>query len=326
MRKIILSKCAIAIIIVSNLVVANQAVAQGQVKTKIEKYSWTMGHKPDKTVIFSKPDKGAPLKLNFFLPAENENVKNKGCIILFFGGGWNGGDPSQFYGYSKYFASRGLVAISAQYRTMKSHKASPRNCVEDGREAIRYIRSHAKELGIDPDKIIVGGGSAGGHVAAACAMCPKVDAAPGSEVSSVPNALMLFNPVYDNGPGGYGHERVKAYWQEISPMENIVADLPPSISFFGSRDAHISVAVIDKFQERMEDVGNQSETHVYKGQTHGFFHISKGGRKMFEDVLTKADAFLVKNDYITGKDDVSEWTEKSITALLKNTKKSDKAN
>ncbi len=316
MRKKFLSKCTIAIIIISNL-----AVAQGKVKTKIEKYSWTIGHKPDKTVHFSEPDKGVPLKLDFFLPADDENVKNKGCIILFFGGGWNGGDTSQFYGYSEYFASRGLVAISAQYRTMRSHKAGPRNCVEDGREAIRYIRSHAEELGIDPNKIVVGGGSAGGHVAAACAMCPKVDADPKNEVSSIPNALMLFNPVYDNGPEGYGHERVKNYWQEISPMENIVADLPASISFFGSKDGLISVTQINKFQEKMVAAGNQSETHIYQGQKHGFFHISKGGRKMFEDVLKKADAFLVKNGYITGKDNVIEWTEKSITALLENTKK-----
>ena len=62
----------------------------------------------------------------------------------------------------------------------------------------------------------------------------------------------------------------------------------------------------------MEAAGNQCATHIYEGQAHGFFHISKGGRKMFEDVLTKADAFLVKNGYLTGADTVLAWTAKSI--------------
>ena len=286
-------------------------------KSPIEKHSWTLGYQPDKTVEFSQPAEGSPLKLDFFLPSDHKAGANKGCIILFFGGGWSSGDPSQFYGYGKYFASRGLVAISAQYRTKKSHQASPRNCVEDGKAAIRYVRSRAKELGINPDKIVVGGGSAGGHVAAACAMCPKIDATPESQVSALPNALILFNPVYDNGPSGFGHERVAAYWKEISPMHNIRADLPPTISFFGDNDKHAPLATINTFQKKMKDAGNQSETYIYKGQTHGFFHISKGGRKMFEDVLTKADAFLVKNEFMNGNDHVLEWTKKTIENLPK---------
>lgn len=298
--------------------------AEAKSKSRIEKHSWTLGYQPDEAIIYSQPAEGAPLKLNLFFPADYKASEKHGCIILFFGGGWSGGEPSQFYGYSKYFASRGLVAISAQYRTKKSHKASPVNCVEDGKAAIRYVRAHAEALGIDPNKIIVGGGSAGGHVAAACAMCPKIDASPDSEISCLPNALMLFNPVYDNGPGGYGHERVTAYWEDISPMHNICADLPPSIAFFGDNDKHVPVAAINAFQQKMEDAGNQSETHIYEGQTHGFFHINKGGRGMFEDVLTKADAFLVKNEFLTGNDHVLEWTEESIANLPEKSRKDEK--
>jgi len=126
-----------------------------------------------------------------FVPENYTASAQLPCIVLFFGGGWNGGDPSQFYAYSKYLASRGMVAISAQYRTKKQN-AIPRNCVEDGREAVRYVRKNAAELGINPDQIAVGGGSAGGHVAAAVAMCPKIDINPSDAVSSIPNALLLF--------------------------------------------------------------------------------------------------------------------------------------
>jgi acetyl esterase/lipase len=287
----------------------------------VEKHPWDLGYAPDKTVDFFKPEEGSPLKLDMFFPDDHTPSKKTSCIIFFFGGGWSGGDTRQFYGYGKYMASRGLVAVSAQYRTRKSHNAIPRQCVEDGKEAIRYIRRHAEELGIDPNKIIAGGGSAGGHVAAACGLCPKIDSDPGSPISCQPNALVLFNPVYDNGPEGYGHSRVTEYWEDISPFHNVRTELPPAIVFFGSKDRHVPVATINAFQKRMTDAGNACETHVYEGQIHGFFHISKGGRGMFEDVLTKADVFLVKHGFLSGDDKVSAWTANAINRLERKGKK-----
>ncbi|MEI7947594.1 MAG: alpha/beta hydrolase [bacterium] len=277
-----------------------------------EKYNWALGFKPDKSIQFYQPEKGEPLKLDIFFPEKHTPADKRGCIVFFFGGGWTSGSTEQFYGYSKYLSSRGLVAISAQYRTRGSHKVAPRECVEDGKRAIRYVREHAKELGVDPDKIIASGGSAGGHVAAACAMCPKIDATPDPTVSCSPNALVLFNPVYDNGPEGYGHKTVTEYWKDISPLHNIRKGQPPAIVFFGSNDACVPVATVKAFEKQMVEAGNTCETHIYEGEAHGFFHISKGGRKMFEDVLVKADAFLVKHGYLTGTNTVAEWTAKAI--------------
>jgi len=151
-----------------------------------EKYSWTLGYNPDKTIQFSQPENGKPLRLDLFLPDHHTPADKRGCIVFFFGGGWTSGAPNQFYGYAKYLASRGLVAISAEYRTKSSHGAPPRQCVEDGKTAIRYVRAHATELGVDPNRIAAGGGSAGGHVAAACALCPKIDATPDLPISCIP--------------------------------------------------------------------------------------------------------------------------------------------
>ena len=215
----------------------------------VEKHSWTLGYKPDRTIQWSTPAKGDPLKLDVFFPDGHDTSGKAPCVVLFFGGGWSGGSTDQFYGYSKYLASRGMVAVSAQYRTRKSHQAEPRQCVEDGKNAIRYLRTHAEELGIDPGRIAAGGGSAGGHVAAACAMCPKIDSDAGASASCIPDALILFNPVYDNGPDGYGHNRVTAYWQEISPFHNIRKGQPPAIVFFGSEDPLAPVATINAFQD-----------------------------------------------------------------------------
>lgn len=284
---------------------------------EIIKAPWTLGYKPDKTIIYSTPAQGSPLKLDIFFPEGRPPKQPLPVIVFFFGGGWNSGNTEQFYGFSKYFASRGIIAVSAQYRTKKSHCTTPKESVEDGKTTIRYLRDHADELGINPSKLIAAGGSAGGHVAACAVMCLKIDVTPSPLTSSIPNALVLYNPVYDNGPNGYGHDRVKTYWQAISPMQNVRPNLPPTIIFFGTKDIHVPVSTINAFQNRMEQTGNDIETHFYKNQKHGFFHINKGGQKMFEDVLTKIDRFLTRLGYLKGKENVKEWTIQSIDKLNK---------
>lgn len=276
-----------------------------------EKYNWSLGCVPDKEIVYLSPQSDVDLKLHVFLPEGLQVTDQRAAIIFFFGGGWKSGSPTQFYAYSEYLASRGMVAISAEYRTAKQ-KAIPRNCVEDGREAVRYVRAHASKLGIDPNRIAAGGGSAGGHVAAAIGMCPKIDANPKSEVSSSPNALVLFNPVYHNGEEGYGYGRIKNYWQDISPFHNIRESLPATITFFGTEDIHIGVPIIDAFQAAMEQAGNISVTHKYDGQKHGFFNISKGGREVFKDVLSKVDHFLVQQNMLEGEAQVDAWVDATI--------------
>ena len=289
------------------------AIAGEVTQTNLEKYSWTLGYSPDEIIDYYEPTPDTKLGLHVFYPKDHQANEQRTCVVFFYGGGWKSGDPSQFYGYSKYLASRGIVAISAQYRNARAHNAIPRECVEDGREAIRYIREHAKELGIDPNKVVAGGGSAGGHVAASIAMCTAIDANPISKTKSIPNGLILLNPVYNNGPeGGYGYDRVQDYWKEISPYHNIQKGQPATICFFGTNDIHVPISTVEAFQNEMEKVGNDCKTHIYEGQKHGFFHISKGGRIMFEDVLTKIDRFLVKNHYLKGENKVSTWTAEAI--------------
>ena len=108
---------------------------------------------------------GADLKLHIFEPSERPSDKPLPAIVFFFGGGWTGGTPSQFFQHSRYLASRGMVAVSAEYRVKNRHGTTPAECVADGKSAVRWLRSHAAELGIDPARIAAGGGSAGGHVA-----------------------------------------------------------------------------------------------------------------------------------------------------------------
>ncbi|NNE90503.1 MAG: alpha/beta hydrolase, partial [Verrucomicrobiales bacterium] len=226
------------------------------------------------------------------------------AAVFFFGGGWNGGTPTQFEPHSRYLAKRGIVAFVADYRVKSRQGTAPNACVADGKSAVRWVRENAEQLGIDPERIAAGGGSAGGHVAAATGICDGLDdpAEKDSKISSKPNALLLFNPVYDNGPDGYGHERVKDWFPQISPAHNITKDDPPTIVFLGSKDPLIPVSTAEKFDADLKKVGVKSEAHVYDGQPHGFFNANRNPDAFF-DTVKKMDAFLVGLGWLKGEFD-----------------------
>ncbi|MBN2293159.1 MAG: alpha/beta hydrolase fold domain-containing protein [Pirellulales bacterium] len=239
------------------------------------------------------------LKLHIFNPPGHKTSDKTPCIVFFFGGGWKGGSPNQFYPHCRHLASRGMVACAAEYRVNNKHKTTPKECVKDGKSAVRWIRQNARRLGIDPQRVAAGGGSAGGHVAAATGTLSKFDE-PGEDmsVSSRPDALVLFNPVYDNSPDGYGYDRVKDYWKSISPMHNIDAKTPPTIVFLGSLDAYVSPETAKKYCRLMTEAGRRCELHLYEGQKHAFFNY-RGGKNIYYDKTVKEmDRFLESLGYI----------------------------
>ena len=252
-----------------------------------------------------------------FDPPKFEPGKDKRpAAVFFFGGGWKGGNITQFQQHAQYLASRGMVTFVADYRVKNRQQTDPDAAVADGKSAIRWVRKNASRLGIDPKRIAAGGGSAGGHVAAATGMCDGLDEASEakSPVSSKANALLLYNPVYDNGPKGYGHDRVKKWFPAISPAHNISKDDPPTIVFLGSKDDLIPVATGEKFDKDLKAHGVRSEFHVYEGQGHGFFNDYKS-KKSFLDTNLKSDAFLVSLGWLEGEAD-----EKMLRSLLKKKK------
>jgi acetyl esterase/lipase len=213
-----------------------------------------------------------------------------------------------------------MVAISAEYRTKQSHGVIPKNCVFDGKSAIRWVRAHANELGIDPNRVAAGGGSAGGHVASAVAACQSLEEdSADTTVSCIPNALVLFNPVYDNGPEGYGYDRVKEYWEEISPMHNLHKDMPPTIAFFGTEDKLIPVNTTKAFETAMHQVGVRYDNHLYEGQGHGFFNEgrSKGDTDYFVETVREADEFLASLGFLEGQPTIEQFVKRQQTAKSK---------
>src|SRR5688572_13478925 len=133
--------------VVLSLLFAQTALAAGRYPPKLDD---AQPH------LFKQVD-GVELNLYVFKPKLNEGDRRP-AIVFFFGGGWSGGSPEQFAPHCRYLASRGMVAIAADYRVAKRHSVKAVDCVRDAKSAIRWVRQHAKELGVDPDRIVAAGG------------------------------------------------------------------------------------------------------------------------------------------------------------------------
>jgi acetyl esterase len=245
------------------------------------------------------------LKVLIEKPKDWQASDQRLAVVFFFGGGWVAGTPEQFRGQSEYLASRGAVCFRVTYRTIpKRASGPPLVCVQDAKSALRWVRSHAQELGIDPHKIAAAGGSAGGHLAAFAGMVSGLDdPLDDVKVSAKPNALILFNPVFDNGKtGGWGHERVGERVKEYSPAHNITAAAPPTLIFLGRKDNLIPVETVERFQAKMKAAGVRCEAIFYDDQGHGFFN-----KEPFKTrTLIAADKFLESLGWLTGPPTLTE--------------------
>lgn len=229
------------------------------------------------------------------MPAD---LQKRPAVIFFFGGGWNGGSTNHFARQAQAYADLGFVAFCPDYRVAKRDETPPMDAVADALQAVAWVRANAERFNIDPDRIAVGGGSAGGHLAAACATVPEnklADLAPqGLPASPRPNALLLFNAVIDNGPGAsnYGYDRVGDDYVWFSPSHNVREELPPTIILQGTQDKLIPVSVAENFKDSMEKHGNRCDIVLYEGVGHGFFNQDNGPDSPYRETLGRTVEFI----------------------------------
>ncbi|MDR3404279.1 MAG: alpha/beta hydrolase [Chthoniobacter sp.] len=248
---------------------------------------------------------GTALKLWIFQPSEKAATGAKRpAIVFFFGGGWTNGSPSQFERQCRHFAARGMVAITADYRVGSRQQVKPTACVADAKSCLRWVRKNADRLGIDPERVVAAGGSAGGHLAAATATLPGLDE--GGEdtgISAVPNALVLFNPALVLAPfpgleskgfeSKQDPERFGCAPEGISPIHHVSEHLPPTLILHGRADTTVPFASAEAFAAEMKKKGNRCDLVGYEGQAHGFFNTAR-----YEETVTEADKFLVSLGYL----------------------------
>ena len=244
---------------------------------------------------------GVELRLHVFPPAKKTSSRVP-VILFFFGGGWTMGGVEQFVEQSKYLAQRGMVAIVADYRVFGRHKTGPFEAVADAKSAIRWVRSHAKALGVDPKRIAAAGGSSGGHLALSTAVFEGFDEKDEDKsVSSKPNALVLFNPAVDttHDSPALMSERFRGRASEGSPLHHLHRGLPPTVIFHGKSDTTVPYADVERFCRESTKLGNTCYLFGYEGADHGFFNPWRNEGKWYRETLLEMDRFLTRIRYLS---------------------------
>jgi acetyl esterase len=257
-------------------------------------------YKVEKSNFVYKNIDGIALEMIIYKPWVPSGVKLP-AIVFFFGGGWVSGNPGQFDLQAEYLATRGIVAICPEYRTESRHSTTPFESVKDAKSAMRYLKIHWEDLGIDTSKIVASGGSAGGHLAACTAVISNINESTDDlNVSSVPLALVLFNPVVDTGKKGYGQKKMSGREFEISPVHHITANVPPTLIMHGKSDKTVPYENVVRFNYLMKQQNNKCTLVGYKKQEHGFFNYGKNP-KYFKKTLSKTETFLDENGLLRGE-------------------------
>ena len=245
---------------------------------------------PDRTLVY-KTIGSRSLKLHVFEPERRQAADRRSAFVIFHGGGWVGGNAIRSYPFADYFRRQGMVGVSVEYRLHRKETGpSVFDCVKDARSAVRYVRGHAEELGIDPKQIVVAGCSAGGHLAAGTALFDAINEQTDDlTVSPTPNALILYYPVIDTSADGYGQQKIGDRWLEISPVHQVRADMPPTLHFHGDADTVTPYAGAAEFSRRMQAAGNECELVTYPDGVHGYLIFDLN---LFDKSMERSRRFL----------------------------------
>ncbi len=259
------------------------------------------------------------LHMHIFRPVKQK--VNAPAIVFFFGGGWRSGTPKQFEQQCRYLASRGMMAMTAEYRIRSLHDTLAKDCVEDGKSAVRWIRVNAKKLGVDPARIAAGGGSAGGHVAACTGVINGFEAKDeNAAISSVPNVMVLFNPPcvmapipgrkYFINPENIAglRERMGVPPEQLSPWHHVRKGLPPTLVLHGEADPTVKFWTSAAFVKKMKAAGNDAKLAAYPEELHGFFNYGRRSNKMFIATMRRTDEFLTELGWLQGQPSIEKFT------------------
>jgi len=262
-----------------------------------------------------------------FLPKDLNQGEKRPSLVLIHGGGWKGGDPTIFFPTAKYYAARGIPSFSIGYRLAKqeTNALGVPECLADCRAAMRYLRSHSTEYGIDPEKIAVLGDSAGGHLAACLGTIP--DPKDSAGVSSAANLMIPCNPIVDMGPGegntnswfrviqkGAAMDKKPtpesiiptpdqiAVAKSVSPLAFVSEKSAPALVMHGLDDSIVTPEQSRKFAEALKAAGVPVKLVLIPGARHAFIlpKYTASEESVVETMIT-VDRFLAKNGYLKGE-------------------------
>jgi acetyl esterase len=232
---------------------------------------------------------GRNLKLYIFEPPSKQKDLP---AILFFNGGSFKKDPKvtpvQFQHQADYFSSNHMVAICVDYRNGSDEGFLPTQAIYDVQSAVRWVRANSSDLGVDPNKIVVCGSSAGAYITVSSIMFDDLndDYEYDNSKNHVPNVLIIFSGVMDGVDimkRRYPELLEKA--MELSPIHNIKSCLPQTLWFCGTSDLDYEQNI--EFIKLMKQEGNDITLKTFEGMEHGFFNYGRHQNEYFH--ITKLE-------------------------------------
>ncbi|MCP5193636.1 MAG: alpha/beta hydrolase [Pseudomonadales bacterium] len=248
--------------------------------------------RPDEQIAY-KVFEGQKRLLHSFKAKTDRLGSPPPAMLLFHGGAWQYGSGKKLYPQCRFFAENGLTCFVVQYRLGSRGVVDVPGAVEDASDALAYLRANASQLNIDADRIVAGGGSSGGQLAAALGVAiHKKAGKPMPVATRRPAALILYNPMLDLSPGMPDHDLVKDDWQEISPYHHVDGSVPPTLILLGTEDVELPVASAESFCRMIIARGGRCELALYQGQQHGFFQYRENNREYFDKTNARIMTFL----------------------------------
>lgn len=226
-------------------------------------------------------------------------------VLLVHGGGWSQGDRTQLKGYGILLGRRGYVCVASEYR-LTGEALWPAQ-IEDVKAAIRWMRTNADELGFDPDRLVISGNSAGGHLVLVAAGTPNAPVFEGSGgnpgVSTEVSAVIAFYPptgleLRDWGglPSLFGKGANEEVLRQASPLTYAGPSFPPTLLFHGNADEVVPAREAEAMYDALHDAGVPVELHMYANQPHAFDADPHLGRQAAELMMSFIDRVLSTED------------------------------
>jgi acetyl esterase/lipase len=187
--------------------------------------------------------------------------------VIIHGGGWRAGSKQDRHYRSLllHYAAKGYVTISVEYRL--TGEAPLPACIEDVKCAVRWLRAHADQYHVDPDRIGAYGHSAGAHLAMMLALCP---ASAGLEGDGGWNEYSSQVTAAAGGSTPTVMRRRFENAEKYSPITYVSADAPPLLLLHGTEDNTVPVSTADEFVEKLKAAGAQDVNYVrVEGANHG---------------------------------------------------------
>jgi len=256
-------------------------------------YSLVTGHSqssPEKRIY--KETDGIALHLYTYRPSGIACEKSLPAVVFFFGGGWVNGTVNQFKPNCLFLTDQGIIGITAEYRLKNKHGITPLEAISDAKSAFRWLKRKGKELGNDPERILAGGGSAGGHLAAAKAKinCCN-DLRDDLSIDPTPCELILFNAVLDINPIVQRFDG-KESSAKASPINYEDKEVPTTRIFHDAGHNLVPFSSILEFQKTIHGYGNYCEAILFGGMGHGFFNKGKYDDRPYHRTLTLMRLFI----------------------------------